>query len=242
MDDRDADHMPLQQRSANEWLHHQTVSRLGEQARLSVGEPASAATFLPQAASAPRAQTWWRGVLSFGLVGVAMVAVLTGVILLVDQYSPPESQPPSRTARRDAELERQRTEIEARIEALRAAGAARTAVARLAAAPAEPLPPAVLPEGVVVRAVLRYVRNSPAARTRALALGLTLRAYGLDAADPVATLAGAGASSVGYYYLDDRPSADRIAGDLAMPAAVQRHMPASGPLPRPGTIDVAITG
>ncbi len=238
--------MPLQQQSADEWPHHEAVSRLGEQARLSAGEPASAANSLPLPASVPRARSGWRGLLSFGLVGVAMAAALSAVTFLVGQYAPPEVKPVSRAARHDAELERQRAEIERRIEALRTAGGVPAAIERLAALPAKPVPPAVLPDGVAVRVVMRYAQNSAAARTRALALGLTLRAYGLEVADPVAAGASPGASpgasSVGYYYLDDRRSADRVAGNLAIPEAVQRRLPTSGALPRPGTVDVAITG
>jgi len=233
--------MPLQQKPTGEWPHRDTVLRLSEQARLSVGDPAFPANPDPPAAPAPRMRTGWRGVLSFGLVGVAMVAVLSCVILLVDQYSPPESQPPSRAALRDAELERQRAAIEAQIAALQKAGAAPSAVARLEG-PATETPPTALPDSVAVHVVVRYARNSVPARTRALALGLTLQAYGLEVADPAAATIGAGANSVGYFYIDDRRSANRIASDLALPEAVQRRLPASGPLPRPGTVEVAITG
>ncbi len=233
--------MPLQQKPADEWPHRDAVLRLGEQARLSVGDPVPTVNAMPQATPILRGRTGWRGFLSFCLVGVSMVAVLSGVILLVDQYSPPDVQPPSPAALHDTELERQRAGIEARIEALQKAGAARAAVARLGAPLAEPTPVA-LPDGVIPRVVLRYTLNSTAARTRALAFELTLRAFGLEVADPVAAPAGTGGNSVGYFYTDDQPSAGRIASDLALPEAVQRRLPAKGALPRPGTVDIAITG
>ncbi len=233
--------MPLKQKSADEWPHRDAVLRLGEQARLSVGDPAPAATSAPQTASAARLRTGWRGVLSFALVGVTMLAALSGVILLVGQYSPPAAQPPSRAALHDAELERQRAGIEARLEALQKAGAAPAAVARLGAPGAE-RPATALPDGAIVRVVLRYAHGSTSARTRALAYGLALRAHGLEVADPVAASAGTTASGVGYFYAGDRHSADRVAGDLALPEAVQRRLPANGALPRPGTVDIGIAG
>ncbi len=112
-----------------------------------------------------------------------------------------------------------------------------------AAAPApdpEPMPAAVPFAGVPARVVLRYSRDSAAARMRAANLAETLRAQGFGVADP--TAAPAAASSVTFFYAEDRSSAERVASDLAVPRPVQRRVPVTEAQPRPGTIEVMVAG
>ncbi len=104
-----------------------------------------------------------------------------------------------------------------------------------------------LPQDALPHVILQYARGSASARARATTLGLTLRARGLEVADTIAASAGIAASNVGFFYADDRRSAQRIASDLTpsgLPALrpIQRRVPANGPLPRPGTIEVGIAG
>ena len=98
------------------------------------------------------------------------------------------------------------------------------------------------PEGVPARVVLRYARGSEAARTRAIALRLTLQAQGFDVTDPVNGPSGIVANGVTFFYREDQSSASRIAGVLATSGPIQSHLPANDPLPRPGTIEVAVAG
>ncbi len=122
------------------------------------------------------------------------------------------------------------------------AGAApsRAATAPLIASGAAGEP--VLPAGMPARILLRYARNSEPARSRAAALALALQAQGLEVADPVAAPPGPSGETVTFFYGDDQASAKRVAAVTVAPAPLQGRLSANAPLPRPGTIEVAIGG
>lgn len=115
----------------------------------------------------------------------------------------------------------------------------------------EPTPPpaqvmaaplsAALPDQASTHVVLHYARASEPARRRAEGLGLALKGQGLDVADPVETPIVAALDRVTFFYKGDAISAKRIAGILASVEPVQGRLPVTGSVPRPGTIEVAIT-
>ncbi len=96
-----------------------------------------------------------------------------------------------------------------------------------------------LPDGLPAHVVLRYARDNGPARARAQALRLSLQAQGLDVSDPVG--ASVPMDRVTYFYGEDQRTADRVAGVVDASRPVQSR-PGHGPLPRPGTIEVAIAG
>jgi hypothetical protein len=101
-------------------------------------------------------------------------------------------------------------------------------------------PDVVLPPDTVPRVILRFARNRDSARTRAATLERSLRAQGLDVVKSGDSLASSRADKVMYFYIEDRPSAERIAAGLAEAAFIQRPFADDGSLPPPGTIEVAI--
>jgi len=107
---------------------------------------------------------------------------------------------------------------------------------------AAPPPAVALPSGLSARVILHYARGSASARTRAAALAQTLRARGLEMANPVDVPATVATSGVIFFYADDRRSAEWISDSLGGPKPVQRRPAAGLPLPPPGTIEVAIAG
>jgi len=107
---------------------------------------------------------------------------------------------------------------------------------------AAPPPAVALPSGLSARVILHYARGSASARARAAALAQTLRAQGLEMANPVDMPATVATSGVIFFYADDRRSAEWISGSLGGPKPVQRRPAAGLPLPPPGTIKVAIAG
>lgn len=107
---------------------------------------------------------------------------------------------------------------------------------------AAPPPAVALPSGVSARVILHYARGSASARARAAALAQTLRAQGLEMANPVYVPAPVATNGVIFFYADDRRSAEWISGSLGGPKPVQRRPAAGLPLPPPGTIEVAIAG
>jgi len=107
---------------------------------------------------------------------------------------------------------------------------------------AAPPPAVALPSGLSARVILHYARGSASARARAAALAQTLRAQGLEMANPVYVPAPVAINGVIFFYADDRRSAEWISGSLGGPKPVQRRPVAGLPLPPPGTIEVAIAG
>lgn len=107
---------------------------------------------------------------------------------------------------------------------------------------AAPPPAVALPSGLSARVILHYARGSASARARAAALAQTLRAQGLEMANPVYVPAPVAINGVIFFYADDRRSAEWISGSLGCPKPVQRRPVAGLPLPPPGTIEVAIAG
>lgn len=107
---------------------------------------------------------------------------------------------------------------------------------------AAPPPAVALPPGLSARVILHYARGSASARARMAALTQTLRAHGLEMANPVDVPATVAASGVIFFYADDRRSAEWISDSLGGPKPVQRRPVAGLPLPPPGTIEVAIAG
>lgn len=114
----------------------------------------------------------------------------------------------------------------------------------------EPTPPAqvmaaalsaALPDEMPAHVVLHYARASEPARRRAEGLGLALKGQGLDVAEPVETPIVAALDRVTFFYKRDESNAKRIAGILASAEPVQGRLPVTGSVPRPGTIEVAIT-
>ncbi len=107
---------------------------------------------------------------------------------------------------------------------------------------AVPSPAGVLPEDPPAHVILRYSHGSQAAKTRAIALRLTLQAQGIDVADPVDAPRGIAVNGVTYFYHEDESKANRVAGVLATYGPVRNHRNANEELPRPGTIEVAVAG
>ncbi len=119
-------------------------------------------------------------------------------------------------------------------------GAIPGSIRTLAASANVPSAPISLPEGVVARVVLRYARNSESARAHALNLGMTLRAQGLEVADPVAATADIAGDSVTFFYKEDKSNAKRIASVVVTSILIQNRPSLGGPLPPPGTIEVSV--
>lgn len=111
------------------------------------------------------------------------------------------------------------------------------------APPAPDKPDPRLPSGAPARIVIRYPMDNPAARQRAADLARGLTEQGLDVADLVATPERITASTVSYFYIEDRPGAE-IAARALGPAwkPVQQRLPAHEPYPRPGAIELAVAG
>jgi len=167
---------------------------------------------------------------------------------VTDHQSPINSEPNT-----TAQIEAVRQKAGSKRAALERSEASVAGAARLAARSSDLPPPLTSPaigalskiappEGVPARVVLRYARGSEAARTRAIALRLTLQAQGFDVTDPVNGPSGIVANGVTFFYREDQSSASRIAGVLATSGPIQSHLPANDPLPRPGTIEVAVAG
>ena len=167
---------------------------------------------------------------------------------VTDHQSPINSEPNT-----TAQIEAVRQKAGSKRAALEGSEASVAGAARLAARSSDLPPPLTSPaigalskiappEGVPARVVLRYARGSEAARTRAIALRLTLQAQGFDVTDPVNGPAAIVANGVTFFYREDQSSANRIAGVLATSGPIQSHLPANDPLPRPGTIEVAVAG
>ena len=115
------------------------------------------------------------------------------------------------------------------------------------AAPSPPVSAAIapakvaLPEGVQARVLVEYPHGSEPARRRAVTLSQTLQAQGIDAADPVEVPSVPTSGGVTYFYQMDRASAERVAAVSTASSPIRSRLPANGRLPRPGTIEVAIT-
>jgi len=78
---------------------------------------------------------------------------------------------------------------------------------------AAPPPAVALPSGLSARVILHYARGSASAR--AAALTQTLRAQGLEMANPVDVPATVATNGVIFFYADDRRNAEWISGSLA---------------------------
>ena len=97
-----------------------------------------------------------------------------------------------------------------------------------------------LPTDASPRVVVRFARDRPRARDRAAKLEQNLRAQGLDVVKSADAAARLRSNSVVYFYAEHRPSAERIAANVATSPPVQRQFSVNDLLPRPGTIEIAI--
>ena len=116
---------------------------------------------------------------------------------------------------------------------------------------ASPLPgqaqaiPAVPPRDVPARIVLRYALGSDSAKARAQSAETLLQAQGMHIEDRAAPAKGVSASKVTFYYREDQAAAKKISDALAVftgSDTIQKPPMSLKPMPRPGTIEVVISG
>ena len=101
------------------------------------------------------------------------------------------------------------------------------------------------PDGVPARVVLRYASGSEAAKARVQTVEQILLKQGMLIEDHATSAKGLSASRITYFYEEDQAIAKTIAEALARltgAGALQRSPPSTKPLPRPGTIEIAISG
>ncbi len=100
-----------------------------------------------------------------------------------------------------------------------------------------------LPNGASVRVTIRYASGNPAAHQRAIELERGLSEQGLEVSDFVASTEQATANAVSYFYAEDRLSAEIAAHGLGPEwRLVQRRIGRREPLPRPGALELTVTG
>lgn len=115
-----------------------------------------------------------------------------------------------------------------------------------AAMPAEPeatraFPP--LPQRPASRIVLTYPRGDAAAAGRGAELAQRLRQGGATVAAPFPVSAGAEADALRYFFIEDREAAQAIAAAAGRAPTELRlgEVPDGAPLPRPGTLEWAVS-
>ncbi|RKJ97596.1 hypothetical protein D6Z83_28260, partial [Pseudoroseomonas wenyumeiae] len=100
-----------------------------------------------------------------------------------------------------------------------------------------------LPSGAMVRVVITYPRGAAGATERAAALSAELEQAGLSAGAPFPLSRPVTASSLSYFFREDRAAALRVqelAGER-LSQAVPRLGTVEGALPRPGAIEVELS-
>ncbi len=105
--------------------------------------------------------------------------------------------------------------------------------------------PTVPPDGVRARIVLRYALGSDSAKARAQSAEVILLTQGMMIENHASPARGVSVSKVTFYYKEDQAVAKTISDVLARITGsdiVQKTPMSLRPLPRPGTIEVAISG
>lgn len=117
-----------------------------------------------------------------------------------------------------------------------------------AALPPEPaaLPPvepaALPPVEPAARLVLTYPRGDAAAAARSASLAARLREAGVAAGAPFAVSAGGASDQLRYFFPQDRALAEDLAATAGQAAAATLgEVPPGAPLPRPGTLEWAVS-
>jgi hypothetical protein len=165
-------------------------------------------------------------------------------------------QPPapvaSVDANRVAELEREREALARELDRVRLERAEKVVPAQPAAAATRPAEPAAVPAGpsergltslpasAPARVLVRYARGSVSARRRAETVVAMLAAKGIEVVD-LRDSAAVVRPVLTYSYAPDEKLA-RDAGALAGVDVVRRPPPKIGLLPRPGTMELGLTG
>ena len=101
------------------------------------------------------------------------------------------------------------------------------------------------PNDVPARIVLRYAVGSESAKARAQSAETLLQAQGMHIQDRAAPAKGVSASKVTFYYKEDQAVAKKISDALAAITGsdtIQKLPMSLKPMPRPGTIEVVISG
>jgi len=100
-----------------------------------------------------------------------------------------------------------------------------------------------LPVDVPARITIRYAADNAAARLRATQLLRGLSQQGLDVIDVLASPERIADNTVRYFYAEDQPDAEIAARGLGPEwRPIQRGIAPREPMPRPGSLELAVGG